>query len=108
MIGEPLARQLGFTLADEYRHPLRVATGIVSSGWMIRRFIRFPALPDLRFKFYVLVAEGTDVDPPLLGVSDLLANFTVGLWADGCTLGLRDDHLGEPIDPLTGRPLAGE
>lgn len=66
---------------------------------MTTRSVRFPLLsgrPDLRFRFHFLVID-RPVQFPILGIRDVLANFSVESSWEETVFRLRPDHDGTPV-----------
>lgn len=79
---------------DAWLTTMRVQFPPMKSG---RRLLGFgePITLSYEFDFSVLVVE--EVGQPLLGIADVVRNFTVTSTWDSCYFQLNADHLGEPI-----------
>lgn len=98
VMSEALARRLGVTIDDRTDTTTLVGvTGAESPAWVVPRFVRFPGLDGLRFRFHFLVLPRVVDRLPLLGMRDTYRNFEVYSHEDEVYFFPKPDHTGQPV-----------
>jgi hypothetical protein len=97
VMSETFARGLGIDLDREPDTAIRGVTGNERPAWRVERFVRFPGLDGLRFRFHFLVLQGSDDPLPLVGMLDTFGNFELIQHGATFYFFLKDGHRGEPL-----------
>jgi hypothetical protein len=70
LMSERVARAIGIDLDGAEETTFISANGERADAWLVRRWVRFPALSGWRFKLLFIVHKGSDDPLPLLGMLD--------------------------------------
>ena len=102
VMSERVARDLEIDLAGAEETRFLALAGPPREAWLVPRWVRFPRLCGVRFKFLFLVEKGSRDPLPLLGMLDTYRNFEVHSHEDEYFFFLADRHHGEVIPPDAG------